>query len=245
MKAIIIDDEPDCTKLLALKLTKHCPHIEIVAICLQSEEGLQAIKKHKPQLVFLDIEMPRMNGFQLLNNLDEITFALIFTTAYNQFAVRAFRYSAIDYLLKPIVVEELIAAVQKVDKYVATHITQINHLQHQMKDTKSPLAEMAVLSQFGLSFMQLNELIYCESNNNVTNLYLSNGQCLALSRTIAELQDLLEPFHFLRIHRQYIVNLNQIKKFVKADNSVVLLGGQTIPVARSQKEKLMEKFDWL
>lgn len=243
MKAIIIDDELGGAKLLSMELAHYCPHIELVAICLTGEEGLECIKTLKPQLVFLDIQMPKMNGFQLLGALQEISFALIFTTAYDQFAVRAFRYSAVDFLLKPIVVDELIDAVAKVDKYVATDKQQIAHLQQQIEN--GHLAEMAILSELGLKFIQLNEILYCESSNTLANIQMISGQCFSLSKTLGDLQELLQPFHFQRVHRQYIVNLNQIKKFVKADNSIVLSNGQLIPVSRGQKDKLMEKFDWL
>lgn len=245
MKAIIIDDEPDCARLLALEISKYCPHIEIVDICLKSEDGLLSILTYNPELVFLDIEMPKMNGFQLLDQLDDISFALIFTTAYDEFAVKAFRYSAIDYLLKPIVVEELVAAIQKAGKG-ETQLRQITHLRSQLENKgKNNLSEIALLSQYGLSFTQLKEILYCESDNNLTHLYLLNGQILSLTKTISEIQVLLEEYHFLRVHRQYIVNLNLIKKFVKAENAVILHNNNSIPVARSQKDKLMEKFDWL
>lgn len=245
MKAIIIDDEPDCARLLSLEITKYCPNIEIVDICLKSEDGLLSIITHSPELVFLDIEMPKMNGFQLLDQLDEISFALIFTTAYDEFAVKAFRYSAIDYLLKPILAEELLIAIKKAGNG-RTKRSQIFHLKSQLENRgKNNLSEIALLSQYGLSFTQLKEILYCESDNNLTHLYLLNGQTLSLTKTISEIQELLEEYHFLRVHRQYIVNLNLIKKFVKADNAVVLFNNESIPVARSQKDRLMEKFDWL
>src|SRR5690349_16657778 len=120
LRAVIIDDEPDCVKLLSLQLRMSCPQVEVVAECCSSEEGLKAIHKHEPEIVFLDIEMPKMNGFQLLETLGEINFAIIFVTAYDRFALKAFRFSALDYLLKPVDAKELQLAVQKVEKFKRT-----------------------------------------------------------------------------------------------------------------------------
>lgn len=247
LRAIIIDDEPNAVGLLALRLSQHCPQVEVVASCTSSIRGLQAIFDYQPDVVFLDIEMPQMNGFQILEAVADLSFALIFVTAYDKFALKAFRYSAVDYLLKPIDSQELMQAVSRVEKQRQTKREQVDHLKQQIQNPSRLLPDRIALPyQNGVAFVELKEVLYCESDDSYTKFFLADGQHYLVSKTLKEVQDLLEERNFLRIHRQYLVNLNQIKKFVKGEGSyLVMANGQSIPVSRAQKDRLVERFGWL
>lgn len=247
LQAIIIDDELDNVKLLSLQLRMYCPQVDVVAECTKSEEGLREIKRLNPAVVFLDIEMPRMNGFELLEQVGEINFSLVFVTAYDQFAVKAFRYSAVDYLLKPIDTRELQEAIKKIEHQKKVESQQIEHLRQQYKVKHAVLPEkLALPYQNGVTFVAVKDIIYCEADDNYTRFFLNDGQMYLVTKTMREIQEVLEEREFLRVHRQYIINLNQIKKFVKGEGSyLVMQNEQTIPIARNQKEKLTQRFGWL
>ena len=247
LRAIIIDDEPNAVGLLSLRLGQHCPHIDVVASCTNSQKGVDAILEHRPDVVFLDIEMPQMNGFDVLQAVADVPFSLVFVTAYDRFALKAFRYSAVDYLLKPIDTQELIQAVQRVEKSRKTAPEQIDHLKVQLTSPAKLLPERIALPyQNGVTFVNLRDILYCESDDNYTKFYLADGQPYLATKSLRDIQDLLEERDFLRIHRQYLINLSHIKKFVKGEgNYVVMTNGQSIPVSRTQKDRLMERFGWL
>lgn len=244
IRTIIIDDELDCVRILKLELQQNCENVEVIAACTDSAIGLLKIKELKPDLVFLDIEMPRMNGLQLLEQLDEITFALVFVTAYDRYAVQAFRYSAIDYLLKPVDIEELLEAVQKATSLYRTSDSQVSYLKEQLLegDIKQPL-KLALPYQNGVTFVELNRILYCEADSNYTKFTLIDGQTYLVAKTLREIQITLEALHFIRIHRQYLVNVNGIVQLIqKPEGSFLQLTNENwYPVSRSQKERLTEK----
>jgi two-component system LytT family response regulator len=245
LKAIIIDDEPDCVALMALQLKQHCPQVQILLQTTKPEEGLQAIQKLEPDVVFLDVEMPRMNGFSLLEQLEDISFCLIFVTAYNEFALRAFRFSALDYLLKPLNITHLCEAVRKAEKRQRIDHRQLDMLRYQLKEGQYP-SKIAVPFQNGVVFVELKELVYCEADSNYTKLILTSGKSYLLSKTLREVQEVLEGRNFLRVHRQYLINLDHIKMYHKGDGSyLVMTGDVSVPVARNQKDRLVQKFGWL
>lgn len=247
LHAIIVDDEPNAIGLLTLRLSQNCPQVKVVASCTNSRQSIQAIKDYRPDLVFLDIEMPQLNGFQVLDAVSEVSFALIFVTAYDRFALKAFRYSAIDYLLKPIDTLELVEAVQRVEKSRKIAPNQIEHLKQQLYNpTKTLPDRIALPYQNGVSFVDLKDILYCESDDSYTKFYLNNGMHYLVTRSLKEIQELLEEREFLRIHRQFIINLSQIKKFVRGEGCyVIMTNGQSIPVSRSHRDQLIERFGWL
>lgn len=246
LRAILIDDEPNSVNLLALRLAQHCPHIEIVAACTDSLEAVDALKEHHPDLVFLDIEMPQLNGFQVLDAVKELQFSLIFVTAYDRFAIKAFKYSALDYLLKPIDTSELLAAVNKVEKK-QTSSRQIQHLRQQYSHAAKPLPDrLALPYQNGVTFVAIQDILYCEADDNYTRFFLTSEQQHLAAKTLRDIEELLEERDFIRIHRQYLVNIGQVRKFVRGEGSyVVMNNGQTLPVSRGQKDRLMERFGWI
>ena len=248
LKAVIIDDEPDCVRLLALQLKMYCQQVEVVAACSDSTEGFDRIKELQPDIVFLDIEMPVMNGFQLLEKLGSIYFSLVFVTAYDQFAVKAFRFSALDYLLKPIDGKDLKAAVEKAELRSWPEKQQLQMLKQQLQGSNSKIFpdKIALPYQNGVTFAAINQVVYCESENNYTRFHMIDGRTHMVAKTLGDIQEVLEERNFLRVHRQYLVNLDHIKKYVRGEgNYLILSNDQHIPVARNQKERLMERFGWL
>lgn len=254
MKALIIDDEPDNVRLLALQLNRHCPQIELVGQYTDSPEGLRAVQTLQPGLVFLDIEMPIMNGFQLLERIGEINFHIVFVTAYDQYAVRAFRFSALDYLLKPIDSVDLIATVQRAENTARINPQQLELMRQYYPvsvgsgggSARSSPGRIALPHANGMVFVDTKQIIYCEADSNYTRFYLENGEQYMVSKTLGDVQDVLETREFARVHRQFMVNLNHIQKLVKGEGTYLLMtNGVSIPVARQQKDRLMERFGWI
>ena len=243
LKAIIIDDEPYCCEILAAMLESDCPDVEVMHICNNASEGLRSIKQYVPDLVFLDVEMPRMNGFEMLEQLAAINFHLIFTTSYDQYALKAIRFSAIDYLLKPIDREELRGAVQKVkDRFQVPVPQQLEILLHKFKQPSNPVNKIALPTMEGLQMIPIQTIISCESDDNYTHLKLKNGKKLLVTRSLKDMEESLEQHSFIRVHRSYLVNLNEIEKYIKGEGGyLVMSDGVSIDVARNKKEILLKK----
>ncbi|MEO7293903.1 MAG: LytTR family DNA-binding domain-containing protein [Ginsengibacter sp.] len=241
--AIIVDDERNSCEALQILLEDCCPEVQIVSICYSGEEALQKIIALKPQLIFLDIEMPNMNGFQLLEQLPKIDFELIFTTSYDQYAIKAIKFSALDYLLKPVDREELQKSVQKVLKKVNGNISQqLEILLQKVNQPTIAVKRVALPTMQGLELVEINLIISCSANNNYTEFFLADKKKILVSRTLKETEEMLEDYAFLRIHNSHIVNLNEITRYVKGEGGYLIMSdGSTVDVSRSRKELLMQK----
>jgi two-component system, LytTR family, response regulator len=242
VKAIIIDDEPYCCEALATLLEDH-PQIQVVAICHSATEGIKAISKHSPGVVFLDVEMPRMNAFEMLNQLQSVEFEIIFTTSYDHYALKAIRFSAIDYLLKPIDSDELAKAVEKVIQRSQKPIEQqLQLLLQKMQQPSSLVSKIALPTMEGLQMIPLDSIIYCESDSNYTTIFLKNKRKIVVSRTLKELDEMLEGYLMLRVHRCFIINLNEVEKYIKGDGGYLIMSdGSTVDVSKTRKDLLMQK----
>ena len=243
IKAIIIDDEIHCRKTLVMLLKEYCPDVQVIEQCEDAETGLLAIQRHKPHLVFLDIEMPNMNGFEMLDKLPEINFEIIFTTSYDQYAIKAIRFSALDYLLKPVDREELQRAVQKVVQRSQHPLPQqLEILLQKLHQPVSSIQKIALPTMEGLQMVAIDSIISCESQSNYTVFFLKNKQKLIVSRPLKEIEEMLEEYSFLRVHNSYLVSLNEIDKYVKGEGGyLVMTDGSNIDVSRSKKETLLNK----
>jgi two-component system LytT family response regulator len=243
IKAIIVDDEPYCCESLTTLLQRFCPEIRVIDICYNGVTALKAIKEDSPQLVFLDIEMPKMNGFELLERLGEINFQLIFTTSYDQYAIKAIRFSALDYLLKPIDRDELQKAVQKVVTRLKNPIPeQIEILLQKLNHPGAPVAKIAIPTVEGLHMILVESVISCTADSNYTVLHLKNKQKVVASRTLKEIEEMLEDFSFARVHHSFLINLNEVDKYVRGEGGYVLMSdGSSVDVSRSRKEYLLKK----
>ena len=243
LRSIIIDDEPKSAGILKNDLAQHCPTVEVASVCHSAKEGIMAIKKEKPDLVFLDIEMPWMNGFEMLEVLGDINFSIIFTTAHDQFAAKAFRTSAVDYLLKPIDAADLQEAVKKAEKRNNQQDGNVN-IENLLNNFKQPATQqkIALPNKDGYEFAEVNQIIYCQAEGSYTKVFLAGKKYLLVSRSLGDIEELLPPSLFLRIHHSTVVNINYVTHFVRTDGGYVKLQtGEQLPVSKSKKETVMNK----
>jgi two-component system LytT family response regulator len=240
---ILIDDEIACTETLAIELELYCPQIEVLASYNSADEALAGVVSLKPELVFLDIEMPWMNGFELLQQLNQVNFDVIFITAYDQFAVKAFKFSAVDYLLKPIKKEDLITAVAKVEQRRAKRLSSahIEAMLNNINFLNRDFPSLAVPTSEGIEFIPVDDILYCSSDNNYTYIHKSLGGSILLSKTLKDVEGMLEQRHFLRIHQSYLINPRHLRKYVRGQGGhVVMSNGKELPVARARKDDLLD-----
>jgi two-component system LytT family response regulator len=246
INAIIIDDERNALEVLEMQLNQFCTDVQVVAACDGGEKGIAAIKKHNPDLVFLDIEMPHKNGFDVLQETKSYQYQVIFTTAYDQFAIKAFKYSAIDYLLKPVDIIELQAAVAKVKTKDQPEDLQekLNALLARFQPPVQRLTDKIALPVGdAMQFMQPDEIIRCESDSNYTHIILANGKQITLAKTLKEVEENINGAPFFRIHQSHLVNMNHISKYIKGENAyVVMKDGTKIGISRNKKEAFLETF---
>lgn len=241
--ATIVDDEPDCCESLVMLLERYCPEVKVLDICYSADTAYQSIKEHQPQILFLDIEMPFMNGFELLKKLGDINFELIFTTSYDQYAIKAIRFSALDYLLKPIDRDEMQKAVQKaVQRNKHPLPQQLELLLQKINHPAMPVIKIAIPTMEGFQLLAADSIISCESDGNYTHLFLKDKRKIIASRNLKEMEDLFEDYPFIRIHHSHIVNLNEVEKYIKGEGGYLIMSdGSTVNVSRSRKDLLLKK----
>ncbi|MCC6370978.1 MAG: response regulator transcription factor [Bacteroidia bacterium] len=242
VKAIIIDDEERARSALQKLLQDYCENIEVISLCANVPEGVLAVNKLRPQLVFLDIEMPEYNGFELLSFFRDVDFEIIFVTAYNEYALRAFEVSAVDYLLKPVDIDKLKHAVEKASKKIGSfdmknrlEVLKESFLSEQFNKIALPVAD-------GLLFVETSEIVYLEADGAYTEVWLKNGSKILVSKKLKFFEEVLDKRpNFFRSHRSYIVNINFIKKYNKADNALTLDNGKTIIISRERKNEFEQQ----
>ena len=248
ISTIIIDDEPKNIKLLQQMLAAHCPQVEIKATESDAKKGLLLIEEIKPQLIFLDVEMPHLNGFDLLKKLEPVSFEVIFVTAFSHYAVEAFEHHATGYITKPINAEKLIAAVNKAAKRIEEKNINKNLFSLLEQNTRSQAPDKIPLSTTnGLVFVKIIDIMYCESSGNYTHFYMNDNKKIIVSRQLGEYEKLLPENNFTRIHDKYIINLAYIKEYIKGSGGdVVLENGKELPVATRRKEDFLARCEkWI
>jgi len=242
LKTIIIDDEKNNIENLSILLNKYCPQAEVIASASNAADGIDIILENAPDLVFLDIKMPEMDGFEMLKSLNAYSFEIIFVTAYDNYAIQAVRFSAIDYLVKPINTHELINAVQRAEQrsFEKGQNLQLNNLMDfiKQKDQKQ-LHRIALQSARETRFVEPSRITRCESSNNYTTIYISGGEKFLTSKPIFEYEQLLSDYGFFRCHQSHLVNKKYIKSWVKEDGGYLLMDDESqVPVSRNNREKL-------
>jgi len=246
--AVIIDDEVSNIKLLKKMLQTHCPDVVVIAAECDARKAISLLEQLKPKLVFLDVEMPHLNGFDILNKLNTIDFEVIFVTAYSQYAIQAFEHHATGYITKPVSADKLIVAVQSAIKRIENKT--VNETLFTLLDQNSkssPTDKIPLSTSSGLIFVKLKDIIYCESSGNYTHFYLIDGQKKIVSRQLGQYEKLLPESGFIRIHDKYIINLDYIKEYKKGSGGDVLLeNGIELPVASRRKEEFLSRFEkWI
>lgn len=257
IRAVIIDDEVKGQKLLRNMLKDYCPQVEVLDMGGNVEDGLELIKKHKPDLIFLDIEMPDGTGFDLLDKIGNIELEVIFTTAYDKYAIQAIHFSVLDYLLKPINVEELTAAVSKVERKMEEDVEKksVNEsLQVLLENNKAQAhsKKIGLPTQQGINFVLIKDIVMCKAEGNYSIIYLAGKpQQEIVSRTLKEFEEMLVQFNFFRVHRTYLVNLNHLKEYSRTNHSVdydgdggsvIMNNGLHVPVSRDRRKYLLQRF---
>lgn len=243
IKAILVDDEKSSLSSLKEKLRAHCPQVKILALCDNAAKGIEAIDNLLPDVVFLDIEMPVMNGFVMLQQLQYKNFELIFTTAYDHYAIKAIRYSALDYLIKPIEIDDLIIAIGKVEKKRAHSYPnpQIELLVDQFGNNKNSFTRIAIPTAEGLHFIKVADIVYLEASVNYTHVYTQKNKKHVVSRTLKDFEELLPVETFVRIHNSYIINKNFAEKYIRGEGGqVVLSTGATLDVSKRKKSEFLK-----
>ncbi len=244
VNCIIVDDEMKSRESLKILVEDFCEGVKVSALCQNVDEGLKAIETYKPKIVFLDIQMQRETGFDLLERIKKVDFEVIFTTAYSEYAIKAFKFSAIDYLLKPIDIEELKRAIAKVEQKTSGDFSsRLEHLVQNLKSNNSHQRfKLALPSSDGLVFVKVEDIVYCEASSNYTNIFMSDGKKYVVSRTLKEYEDLLGEQDFFRIHNSYLINLNSIKKYVRGEGGYVVMNNDTsLDVSKRKKESFLAR----
>lgn len=232
MTAILIDDEKYCRDFLALLLQKYCPQIQILASCANAREGLRAIRTYDPELIFLDIEMPDMSGFEFLDACGDRKMKVIFSSGHCEYAIKAFRRDALDYIVKPVDRIELMQAVAKAERSWGTENVTVLRLK---RDDRVALPTME-----GFEVIDCGHICYCESDGGYTRFFLMNSQMIMISKTLKEVEEVLEKKGFCRVHHSYLINLRYVKKYYRGDGGeVIMIDEKAIPVSRSKKQDFL------
>lgn len=257
IKAVIIEDEEKGRELLFNLLTNYCPNVKVLDMADSVKTGLAAIAKHKPDLIFLDIIMPDESGFELLEHIKDMEVEVIFTTAYDQYAIKAIRFSALDYLLKPIDVAELQNALKKVEEKLSSKMNQ-DAFNESLKiflenaNTHPHKMKLGLPTQSGIKFVTIDTILFCRAEGNYSLIYFKDSKEQEIvTRTLKELEELLTEFNFCRLHRSYLINLNHIKEYRRINHSsdidgdggcVIMVNESRIPVSRDKRKVLLARF---
>lgn len=246
IRCILVDDESNSLEMMEWLLKTYCPQVQIEAMCNSAEAGIAAIHKYKPDVVFLDIEMPHMNGFDMLEQFDKLSFDVVFCTAYDQFAIKAFKYSALNYLLKPVDPDDLKETIRRLEeKKVAPSREQLELLMQGIRNSQKPtVSRIALTTGEGLLFVTTADILYCMADSNYTSVVLKGGKKILVSKVLKDIDEALSGPDFYRIHNSYLINLNHISKYVRGDGGyVVMQDGVTVSISRSRRQEFMELFE--
>ncbi len=242
LKAVIVDDEPKAIQSLVWELSNFKNEIEVMASFTNPDEALKYIDSHTPDCLFLDVQMPTIDGFQFLEELKNIDFAVVITTAYDEYAIKALKQEAIDYLLKPIDSDDLRESIAKIKKHNDRTINSMK-LERMLSNFNSKFDKkrITINTDGKLLFLDVDDIIYIESDGNYSTLFLQDQKKIVLTKKLKEVDAILPEHYFFRIHNSYIINLNKIKAFVKNEGYVIMDSNHKIPVARQRKSDFLEK----
>jgi two-component system LytT family response regulator len=245
MNAIIVDDEKHCREVLALLLQKHCPKVTIQAVCSDAAAALKELSARQPDVLFLDIEMPDMNGFELLEKISEPNFEIIFTTAYNEYAIKAIKHSALDYLLKPVDKDELILSIKKAQKAKSNKSgARVESLLEILHGKKS-LRRFGVSTLEGLIMVNIDDIIFCESDSAYCKLFFREQlKPMVITKTLKEVEEVLQGNDFCRIHHSYVINMKFVERYIRGEGGeVVMMNGAHLPISRTRKQDFLNLFE--
>ncbi|MEL7535095.1 MAG: LytTR family DNA-binding domain-containing protein [Bacteroidota bacterium] len=239
IKAIIIDDEEDARESLALALGKYCQQVEVVARCDGPLEGLEMIKKRDPDLVFLDVQMPHMSGFDLLEKIENPRFQTIFVTAHDKYAIKAIRFSALDYLMKPVDIEELVGAVNRAE--AISEKQDYRAILHNVRHRLGQEGKLAVPVSEGMVFVEIQDVIHLQADGSYTRMFLENRADMLVSKRLKDFENILDPNYYCRVHHSSIINLNKVERYIQGEGGYVIMSNQAhVDISRRKKEEFMK-----
>lgn len=243
MKAVIIDDESDSRLILANYLAKYCPEVKVCGFGESVSTGKSVIHEHQPDIVFLDIEMPYGNGFDLLDSIENISFETVFVTAFDNYAIQALNQSAAYYLLKPINIDELVKAVEKI-KQERSAENYAHHTQVLLQNIRAGSQQKIMLPTMeGFEIVTINTILFCEAEDNFTRFFLEGGTVLLICRTLKYFEDILREHRFLRIHRSYLINPDYVVRYNKGKGgSVTMKNNKELEISPNKKQEFLELF---
>ena len=247
IRTIIIDDETKGQNLLKELINRYCPEAQVVAIASNGIEGLKMIKEHGPDCVLLDINMPKMNGFEMLEKLEQLNCEIVFVTAHNEYAIRAFKYAAFDYLLKPVDPEELIETFKrlKLKLHQPKNKEQTELLKQLIRQPQKVPTRLTIVTSDAVTVVNMSDILYLQADGPYTYFYLANGEKLTASLNLQKYEDLLVAPNFFRTHNSFLVNMFYVKKFNKADLKLLLTNGALISVSKRRKEEFLQALSFL
>jgi two-component system LytT family response regulator len=247
LRTIIIDDEAHMRQTLEKMVHQFCPNLKLVATAEGVESGVSEIRKHHPDLILLDIKLNDGTGFDILKQLEPVDFKIIFITAYDQYALKAIKFSAIDYLLKPIDPDDLKMATRRADQIVQQDFNiQLNALGENLKPGEQTDKKIILKTFNNIHLVKVRDITHCESEGSYTNIFLINGKKIMVSNTLKEYDEMLKENGFYRVHKSYLINMRFVERFEKADGGHVVLEDETkVPVASRKRDELLEMFDRL
>lgn len=242
LKAILVDDELPSLQNLQQKLEEFCPDIQVIETAQKPEEAIRLIEFHQPDVIFLDIEMPRMNGFKMLEEIKEKKFDIVFITAYNHYAIDAIRISAFDYLVKPVAVRDL---QNSVNRLINTRRRQtpekLDVLRQNLSNSRSQNDKITIVTNEGVDFYEIHQIIRIESSSNYSKIHFKDGKVLLVTKLLKDFEEILAPYRFYRIHNSHLINLSYIKKYLRGDGGqVIMQNDEIIDVARRKKEEFLK-----
>ncbi len=242
LRAILVDDEFSSLQNLQQKLTKFCPEIQVVATAQKPEDAILLIRQHKPDVIFLDIEMPRMNGFRMLDELGNYDFEIVFTTAYNHYAVDAIRISAFDYLTKPIALKDLQKTAERLSLRTKRYTKdKMEAFRTSITSTKSQEEKLAVPTGDGLEFIPIKNIVHIESSSNYSKIFLIDRKKILITKQLGDLEEMLQSYHFFRVHNSHLINLLHVKKYSRGEGGqVVMENDDVIDISRRKKEEFFK-----
>ncbi|MDW3192629.1 MAG: LytTR family DNA-binding domain-containing protein [Cytophagales bacterium] len=243
LKTLIVDDEQASRTTLRNFLQAYCPQVKVLGEAANIAEAKVQIETHVPDLVFLDVEMPYGNGFDLLESMETVGFKVVFVTAFSHYALRAIQYSAAHYILKPVDIDELIEAVKRVTEEADTYPDSTQVLLANIKTTQKQKTKVVLPIINGFEVVEAEEIVFCQAEENFTRFYLESGREVLICRTLKYYQEVLEPLDFLRIHKSYLINLHHVRKYRKGrGGDVTMANGMELPVSPAQKDELMRYY---
>jgi two-component system LytT family response regulator len=242
LRVVIVEDEVHSREALKSLLTEFCEDVEIVGMASDVETAVSLLKQTTPDLLFLDVELQTGTGFDVLDQLDEVNFEIVFTTAFEQYAVKAIKLSSLDYLLKPIDIEELQQAVEK-GRAKKDEVVQKQKLETLMSNLgSSGNKKICLATSDGIEFINIQDIVYCEANGSYTNFYLTNGATILVSKNLKEYETILTDQKFMRVHNSYLINLAEVKKFVKSEGGYIQMKNNAqIAISPKKRDEFLER----